>query len=85
MIMQGGENEKYVSPLHAIRRKCVDCCCGNKNEPALCTVVKCPLYVFRFGKNPYRKPKTISEEQKEAARMRLLDYHDKKRRESGKG
>lgn len=46
--------EKRVSPLKAIRLKCLDCCCGSSNEVKLCTVEKCPLYLFRFGKNPNR-------------------------------
>ena len=46
--------EKRISPLKAIRLKCLDCCCGSANEVKLCTVEKCALYPFRFGKNPNR-------------------------------
>lgn len=46
--------EKRISPLKAIRLKCLDCSCGSSNEVKLCPVVKCPLYPFRFGKNPNR-------------------------------
>lgn len=46
--------EKRVTPIKAIRLKCLDCCCGSSHEVKLCTVSKCPLYAFRFGKNPNR-------------------------------
>ena len=43
-----------LTPMKAIRKKCLDCCCGSSNEVSLCTVTKCSLYAFRFGKNPNR-------------------------------
>ena len=43
-----------MTPLKAIRAKCLDCCCDSSNEVRSCTVEKCPLYPFRFGKNPNR-------------------------------
>ena len=45
--------EKYVSPLRAIREKCLDCC-GSSFEVKSCTVTSCALYPFRLGKNPNR-------------------------------
>ncbi len=42
-------------PLKAIRRKCLDCCCGSPLEVRLCPVHDCSLYPYRFGKNPSRK------------------------------
>lgn len=47
--------EKRISPLKAIRLKCLDCSCGSSNEVKLCPVEKCPLYPFRLGKNPNRE------------------------------
>ncbi len=44
--------EKRISPLKAIRLKCLDCSCGSINEVQLCTHTQCPLYSFRLGKNP---------------------------------
>lgn len=46
--------EKHISPLKAIRLKCLDCCCGSSHEVKRCSATKCPLYPFRFGKNPNR-------------------------------
>lgn len=43
-----------MTPMKAIRAKCLDCCCGSSNEVRLCTIEKCPLYPYRFGKNPNR-------------------------------
>lgn len=43
-----------MTPMKAIRAKCLDCCCGSSHEVRLCTVEKCPLYLYRFGKNPKR-------------------------------
>ena len=43
-----------MTPMKAIRAKCLDCCCGSSNEVRLCTIENCPLYSYRFGKNPNR-------------------------------
>jgi len=43
-----------LTPLKAIRQKCLDCTCDNKLEIRECSIQDCPLYVFRFGKNPSR-------------------------------
>lgn len=45
---------KKVTPLRAIRFKCIDCCCGQVNEVRLCTCVECPLYPFRMGHSPHK-------------------------------
>jgi hypothetical protein len=41
-----------MTPMKAIRAKYLDCCCGSFQEVRLCTVEKCPLYPYRFGKRP---------------------------------
>lgn len=41
--------------MKAIRAKCLDCCCGVKKEVKECAIDYCPLWVYRFGKNPSRK------------------------------
>jgi hypothetical protein len=43
---------KKITPLRAIKLKCLDCCCGNKNEVKLCTAEKCPLFIYRKGRLP---------------------------------
>ncbi len=59
-----------TTPLKAIRLKCLDCCCGSSNEVKLCTVERCALYPFRFGKNPYRREMTPEEKEKCIANLR---------------
>lgn len=58
-----------TSPAKAIRAKCLDCRCGNSNEVKLCPCEDCTLHPFRFGKNPYTKPRHTPE-QLEAYRER---------------
>ena len=41
-----------LTPLRAIRLKCLDCCGESALEVKLCTVSRCALYPYRMGKNP---------------------------------
>lgn len=43
---------KKVTPLKAIRLKCLDCSAGSRHEVKHCVIPDCPLYAFRMGKNP---------------------------------
>lgn len=63
--------EKRISPLKAIRLKCLDCCCGSSNEVKLCTLTRCPLYPFREGHNPNIAKREYTDEQKAALTARL--------------
>lgn len=60
-----------TSPLKAIKDKCLDCCCGQKNEVKLCPAKGCPIWPFRLGKNPFLKGREMTPEQREAAAQRL--------------
>lgn len=55
--------------LKAIRRKCLDCSGGSHTEVADCLLRQCPLFPFRLGKNPWRRP--VSEAQREASRRNV--------------
>ena len=49
------QNLKHITPLKSIRLNCLECC---NQQPALvreCNLTDCPLWNFRFGKNPARK------------------------------
>jgi hypothetical protein len=70
---------KPVPLLKIIREKCLDCCCGSPVEVKLCPVKNCPLFPYRMGKNPFRKKRVLSEEQKELVAVRLKAARDKKR------
>lgn len=51
----------HITPIKAIRAKCIDCMGGSVYEVALCPSKDCPLWAFRFGKNPNIK---LSEEER---------------------
>ena len=63
-------NKKITSPLDAIKEMCIDCCGGEKSWVKECTSPNCALYEFRLGKNPYRKSREYTEEQKEKLKER---------------
>ena len=67
-----------TNPVKAIRAKCLDCCCGNQAEVKSCTVSNCPHHDFRFGKNPYRAKRELTEEQKQALVDRLAKIRPQK-------
>lgn len=43
---------KKITPLKAIRKKCIDCCGGSLKEVRLCTAIRCDLHPLRFGHKP---------------------------------
>ena len=49
---------EILTPMKAIRAKCLDCCCGIAQEVKLCPITDCPLYPYRMGHNPNRKGKS---------------------------
>jgi hypothetical protein len=53
LILMGHEP---MSPMAAIRAKCLDCCAGSSDEVRKCVAMACPSWPFRTGKNPWRKP-----------------------------
>lgn len=76
--------EKRISPLKAIRLKCLDCSCGSSNEVKLCPVEKCPLYPFREGHNPFIQKQEWSAERREAQKARMMqNVHSTVREKSG--
>lgn len=44
---------KHLTPIKAIRAKCLDCCGGSSKEVRDCTAGdSCPLFPYRLGKRP---------------------------------
>ena len=43
-----------MTPLKAIRAKCLDCSGFQPKEVRICPVTTCPLWLFRLGTNPNR-------------------------------
>ena len=61
---------KKLTPMKAIRAKCIECSGGSLKEVQFCVIPECALYLFRMGKNPNRKgignkniSKTINKQQ----------------------
>ncbi len=44
-----------LTPMRAIRAKCLDCSGWSAHEVRLCPMEQCPLYIYRDGHNPKRK------------------------------
>ena len=43
---------KVLTPVNAIRAKCLDCSCNQTKEVTECPVKNCSLYPYRLGKRP---------------------------------
>ena len=41
-----------LTPMKAIRAKCLDCSCNQMKEVRWCPVQSCPLWPYRMGKRP---------------------------------
>jgi hypothetical protein len=42
----------YDTPVKAMRKKCLDCTCGQVKEVRLCQAVECACWPYRFGRRP---------------------------------
>jgi hypothetical protein len=61
-----------LTPMKAIRAKCLDCSGGSSHEVKLCACQDCPLYPFRLG-TPAWKKREVTDEQREVARKRAAE------------
>ena len=43
---------KPLTPIKAIRAKCLDCCAGQRKEVHLCHLTDCSLHPYRLGRRP---------------------------------
>ncbi len=41
-----------LTPMKAIRKKCLECCCGQIKEVRECDVKSCALHAYRSGHRP---------------------------------
>ena len=65
--------------LRAVREHCKQCFGWEAHEVKNCTSEKtCQLYPFRFGKNPFREKKVLSDEQLQEARERMAKCRERK-------
>lgn len=67
--------ERSNNPIKRIREYCVQCVADQPKEVELCPITDCPLYDFRFGKNPFRQKveRNLTGEQREELRSRLAE------------
>ncbi len=43
---------EILTPIKAIRAKCIDCSCGSLREVRECHMKDCTLWPYRMGKRP---------------------------------
>ena len=65
------KTKKPLTPLQAIRKQCLECVGNCREDVRTCTGGDCPLWPYRFGTNPYRKDKALSEAEKKVRTRRL--------------
>lgn len=56
---------KRLTPIKAIRAKCLECCNGQQKEVRECAILKCTLHPYRMGKRPKGEEVTTREGEKE--------------------
>jgi hypothetical protein len=62
-----------TNPVKAIRAFCLECSGDSPSEVKSCPRGECPLHPFRFGKNPYRQRREMTEEEKRVLADRLRE------------
>lgn len=68
-----------MTPLRAIRQKCVDCCAGQLAEVRFCPCSTCPLWPYRMGHRPTTTPQGADGEKVDVA----PDFSPQNEREAG--
>ncbi len=58
-----------MSPLKALRLRCIDCYWGCLKSVRCCTAMDCPSWPFRMGRNPWRMHASARRKQVAAATM----------------
>lgn len=66
-----------MTPLQAIKAKCLDCCGGSREEVKHCAIKSCPLYVFRHKTGQGKR--VLSEEHKKRLIENLAKAREVKR------
>lgn len=63
---------KSTTPLRAIKQQCLQCVGGNFNHVKDCKEEnRCTLWKYRLGKNPNKKKRVLTEEQRDAICQRF--------------
>lgn len=73
------EFKVYTNPVKVMREFCKTCMGGSAEEIKKCTAkTTCPIYPWRFGKNPYRKKKEYTDEELAELRERMKKASESK-------
>ena len=67
---------KPMSPLNAIRARCVDCCAGELSRVRRCAHLDCPSWPYRMGTNPWQAPLSadVLEARRRGGRRRAAQF-----------
>lgn len=55
LVTESKVETRNLTPVRAIRLKCLECGTWSAKEVRECRIDNCALFPFRFGKNPSRK------------------------------
>lgn len=73
---------KTTTPLKAIRTHCVECQGGSWAQVRECEIPGCPLFQYRFGRNPALKGKrgnsATLREYRHSFQKKAVSLHDSK-------
>ncbi len=78
-MTQRYKGKKCMTPVKAMREMCIQCMGGKESENyrsriGECASVDCPIFTFRFGKDPHRHPILSNDQRKKMSnRMRKLN------------
>lgn len=73
------KDEQRTSPLKAIKQYCrTQCCCDDMDSWKNCQIEDCQLHPFRLGKNPFRKKRKMTDEQRKKIANRLAKAREAK-------
>lgn len=75
-------DEIIKSPAKAIRKYCIECCRESLDEVRRCPAEGCVLHPFRFGKNPFRATREVTDEQKQKMAEGRKRYLNEKKNDS---
>lgn len=70
-IFKDGTKTKTLTAIKAIRQKCGECSNWSDTEIRECPCIDCALYPFRFGKDPSREKRVLSDDQRKELAERL--------------
>lgn len=80
----GKGTARAMTPIRAIRAKCIDCSGDNVAEVRACALADCPLHPYRMGRNPNRKGREMTDAERAACVERLAKARAKAaRKEEG--